>query len=121
MSSRWRRLAGPILPGEIAALADLEHAAQTMDGGFLFRRIDKREPLSAVVTGTGDICDNLTQCSDRHIGRRGKVRSDGISLRQLFYEADGSESEKFRLARGRSISTLSIYILNLFFSNDQRL
>src|SRR3954454_1516814 len=34
----------PISPGEIAALADAEHAAQTVDGEFRFRPINEREP-----------------------------------------------------------------------------
>src|SRR5262249_174415 len=34
----------PTSPGEIAALADAEHAAQTVDGEFRFRPIDEREP-----------------------------------------------------------------------------
>jgi hypothetical protein len=32
------------LPGEIAALADAESPAETMDGEFRFRRIDELEP-----------------------------------------------------------------------------
>jgi hypothetical protein len=35
---------GPTSPGEIAALADAEHAAQAVDGEFRFRPIDEREP-----------------------------------------------------------------------------
>ena len=34
----------PTSPGEIAALADAEHAAQAVDGEFRFRPIDEREP-----------------------------------------------------------------------------
>ena len=34
----------PTAPGKIAALADTEYAAQTMDREFRFRRIDEREP-----------------------------------------------------------------------------
>src|SRR3954466_9816458 len=34
----------PTSPGEIAALADAEHAAQTVDGELRFRPTDEREP-----------------------------------------------------------------------------
>src|SRR3954469_19965606 len=34
----------PTSPGEIAALADAEHAAQAVDREFRFRPIDEREP-----------------------------------------------------------------------------